>query len=157
MFQRTPGVWKKWGRISQQTPCSSTKTKICYNLCLALLVSIFTTSRIIENWLAKKGGTVEKLLVAFKNFFSKLFYFSTCSPKMSNALSFSRWGTLFLIRANSHKGISSTNMKKENFSMKWQAHIYTIWLKCERRNRHLSSQNINPFSSKKRFQTLTIN
>lgn len=122
-FKELRAFEKKWGRISQQTPCSSTKTKICYNLCLALLVSIFTTSRIQLHVLSKidlqkKGGTVEKLLVAFKNFFSKLFYFSTCSPKMSNALSFSRWGTLFLIRANSHKGISSTNMKKENFSMK---------------------------------------
>lgn len=50
---KNSGRLKKWGRISQQTPCSSTKTKICYNLCLALLVSIFTTSRIQLHVLSK--------------------------------------------------------------------------------------------------------
>ena len=115
-FEKNGGVFHNRPRVVPRKQKSVTIFVSPYlSAFLQLHVSNFTYYRKLT---CKKGGTVEKLLVAFKNFFSKLFYFSTCSTKMSNALSFSRWGTLFLIRANSHKGISSTNMKKENFSMK---------------------------------------
>ena len=65
---------KKWGRVSQRAPCSSTKTKICYNLCFALLINLLKID-------LQKRGTVEKLLVAFKNFFFKVILLLGLFPK----------------------------------------------------------------------------